>query len=170
MNARAEIAACRPLYALRGAALMVLLILHCGLVLDCASQDFATYDEIGNLGRAFDQMADRIQTLLTAERRLLQDISHELRSPLARLSFATELVRTAEDREAAVARIRKEVTRLTSLVSSLAAGWLYDELHHYDLAFWLCAGAFLLAALCIVVTAQPDTEHQRLAQAGTLTR
>jgi two-component system sensor histidine kinase CpxA len=76
-------------------------------------------DEIGDLGRAFDQMADRIQTLLTAERRLLQDISHELRSPLARLSFATELVRTADDREAAVARIRKEVTRLTSLVSSL---------------------------------------------------
>ena len=76
-------------------------------------------DEIGDLGRAFDQMADRIQTLLTAERRLLQDISHELRSPLARLSFATELVPTAGDREAAVARIRKEVTRLTSLVSSL---------------------------------------------------
>jgi two-component system, OmpR family, sensor histidine kinase CpxA len=76
-------------------------------------------DEIGELGRAFDQMADRIQTLLAAERRLLQDISHELRSPLARLSFATELVRTAEDRDAAVARIRKEVTRLTSLVSSL---------------------------------------------------
>jgi two-component system sensor histidine kinase CpxA len=76
-------------------------------------------DEIGNLARAFDQMADRIGTLLTAERRLLQDISHELRSPLARLSFATELVRTADDREAAVARIKKEVTRLTSLVSSL---------------------------------------------------
>jgi two-component system sensor histidine kinase CpxA len=76
-------------------------------------------DEIGHLGKAFDHMADRIQTLLTAERRLLQDISHELRSPLARLSFATELVRTAEDRDAAVARIRKEVTRLTSLVGSL---------------------------------------------------
>lgn len=76
-------------------------------------------DEIGHLGRAFDQMADRIQTLLTAERRLLQDISHELRSPLARLSFAAELVRTADDREAAVERIRKEVTRLTSLVTSL---------------------------------------------------
>ena len=76
-------------------------------------------DEIGDLGRAFDQMADRIQTLLTAERRLLQDISHELRSPLARLSFATELVPTTGDRDAAVARIRKEVSRLTSLVSSL---------------------------------------------------
>ena len=76
-------------------------------------------DEIGELSRAFDQMADRIQTLLTAERRLLQDISHELRSPLARLSFGVELVRTADDREAAVARLKKEIDRLTHLVGGL---------------------------------------------------
>jgi two-component system sensor histidine kinase CpxA len=76
-------------------------------------------DEIGDLGRAFDQMAGRIETLVTAERRLLQDISHELRSPLARLSFAVELVRTAKDPEAAVARLKKEVDRLTHLVGSL---------------------------------------------------
>jgi len=76
-------------------------------------------DEIGELSRAFDQMADRIQTLLTAERRLLQDISHELRSPLARLSFAVELVRTADNREEAVARLKKEIDRLTHLVGSL---------------------------------------------------
>ena len=61
-------------------------------------------DEIGDLARSFDQMAERLQTLLTAERRLLQDISHELRSPLARLSFAAELTKTAEDRNAAAAR------------------------------------------------------------------
>jgi two-component system sensor histidine kinase CpxA len=72
-------------------------------------------DEIGDLSRAFDRMAERIGTLLSAERRLLQDVSHELRSPLARLSFAAELVRTAEDREAAVARLKKEIQRLTDL-------------------------------------------------------
>jgi signal transduction histidine kinase len=76
-------------------------------------------DEIGELSRAFDRMAERIGTLVAAERRLLQDISHELRSPLARLSFAAELVRTAEDRESAVARIKKEVQRLTDLVGAL---------------------------------------------------
>jgi signal transduction histidine kinase len=76
-------------------------------------------DEIGDLSRAFDRMAERIGTLLTAERRLLQDVSHELRSPLARLSFAAELVRTAEDREAAVARLKKEIQRLTDLVGAL---------------------------------------------------
>ncbi len=76
-------------------------------------------DEIGDLARAFDQMAGRIETLLTAERRLLQDISHELRSPLARLSFAAELTKTAEDRGAAAARIKKEIDRLTNLVGAL---------------------------------------------------
>jgi two-component system sensor histidine kinase CpxA len=76
-------------------------------------------DEIGDLARSFDQMAERLQTLLTAERRLLQDISHELRSPLARLSFAAELTKTAEDRTAAAARLRKDIDRLTSMVGSL---------------------------------------------------
>ncbi len=76
-------------------------------------------DEIGTLSRSFDRMADRIETLLTAERRLLQDVSHELRSPLARLSFATELVSTEPDRDKAVMRIRKEVSRLSTLVDAL---------------------------------------------------
>jgi two-component system sensor histidine kinase CpxA len=76
-------------------------------------------DKIGNLSRAFDRMAERIATLLTAERRVLQDISHELRSPLARLGFAAELVRTADDREAAVGRLKKEISRLNNLVNAL---------------------------------------------------
>jgi len=76
-------------------------------------------DEIGEVGRAFDRMAERIGTLLTAERRLLQDISHELRSPLARLSFAAELARTAQDRDAAIVRMKKEIARLTDLVGGL---------------------------------------------------
>ena len=53
-------------------------------------------DEVGDLARAFNRMAERIETLMTAERRLLQDISHELRSPLARLHLAIEL---APDRD-----------------------------------------------------------------------
>lgn len=76
-------------------------------------------DEIGGLSRAFDRMAERIETLLTAERRLLQDVSHELRSPLARLRFAVELARTDGDREEALTHIAKDVERLASLVDEL---------------------------------------------------
>src|SRR5262249_47392630 len=57
-------------------------------------------DEIGTLAKAFDSMAERIQTLFQSEQRLLADVSHELRSPLARLHFSVKLARTADDREA----------------------------------------------------------------------
>jgi two-component system sensor histidine kinase CpxA len=76
-------------------------------------------DEIGELSRAFDEMAERIETLLAAERRLLQDVSHELRSPLARLGFAVELARDDEERDLALARVRKEAERMTTLVGEL---------------------------------------------------
>lgn len=76
-------------------------------------------DEIGRLGTSFNVMAGRIRTLLTAERRLLQDISHELRSPLTRLHFAAELARTAPDRNGAIDRVQKEIDRLSSLVGQL---------------------------------------------------
>jgi two-component system sensor histidine kinase CpxA len=76
-------------------------------------------DELGDLGRTFDRMADRIQTLVDAEHRLLLDISHELRSPLARLRVAVELARSGENRERQLDRIDKEAERLNSLVGGL---------------------------------------------------
>lgn len=76
-------------------------------------------DEIGDLSRSFDQMADRLETLLTAERRLLQDVSHELRSPLARLRFALHLARTSPSPGSALARADKEVDRLSTLIGDL---------------------------------------------------
>ncbi len=79
----------------------------------------ARRDEFGDVARSFDAMADRIETLLTAERRLLQDVSHELRSPLARMNFAIELAKTSDDRTANLARIKKESARLAELVHYL---------------------------------------------------
>jgi two-component system sensor histidine kinase CpxA len=76
-------------------------------------------DEIGQLARSFNHMAERIETLLVAERRLLLDISHELRSPLARLGVAIELARSGEDRDALLDRIQKEADRLNTLIGEL---------------------------------------------------
>jgi len=76
-------------------------------------------DEIGGLARSFDVMAERIETLVISERRLLQDISHELRSPLTRLKFAIRLARTATDPQRALDRVERETNRITSLVSEI---------------------------------------------------
>ena len=76
-------------------------------------------DELGQLARTFDRMAERIETLLAAERRLLLDISHELRSPLARLGVAVELARSGDDANRALDRIQKESDRLNALVGQL---------------------------------------------------
>jgi len=76
-------------------------------------------DEIGELARAFNLMADRIGTLLAAERQLLQDVSHELRSPLARLRFAIQLSRAGEGPDAATLQMDKEIERLGELVGAL---------------------------------------------------
>jgi signal transduction histidine kinase len=76
-------------------------------------------DEIGQLGRSFNQMAERLQHLIVSERRLLGDISHELRSPLARLKFAVKLARSSPDSNAALDRVERDVDRITSLVADI---------------------------------------------------
>ena len=64
-------------------------------------------------------MAERIEDLVKSQRRLLQDISHELRSPLARLGVAVELARGGGDARQAFDRIEKEADRLNTLVGEL---------------------------------------------------
>ncbi|MEK7831301.1 MAG: HAMP domain-containing protein, partial [Acidobacteriota bacterium] len=58
-------------------------------------------DELADLGRGFNQMAERIEALMKSQQRLVGDVSHELRSPLARLSVALELARLKAGTEAA---------------------------------------------------------------------
>ena len=76
-------------------------------------------DELGQLARTVDQMAERIDLLLKSQRRLLQDISHELRSPLARLGVAVELARGGGDAVTALNRVEREADRLNTLVGEL---------------------------------------------------
>ena len=78
-------------------------------------------DEFGRLASDFDEMASRLQELQQANRRLLRDVSHELRSPLARLRVALEIARNRE--HAAVVgeldRIELESERLEALVDEV---------------------------------------------------
>ena len=78
-------------------------------------------DEIAELVRDFDSMAGRLQTMVEAQSRLWNDISHELRSPLARLTVALELARQRSGPEAASAleRIDLESSRLNELIGRL---------------------------------------------------
>lgn len=74
-------------------------------------------DEFQKLGLAFNTMAARMQSLVEAQRRLLADVSHELRSPLTRLNLAVELARKAP--EASLDRIEREAARLNELVGEV---------------------------------------------------
>lgn len=76
-------------------------------------------DEIADLGREYDRMADRLKELIDAQRRLFQDVSHELRSPLARLQAVAGLIRQGGDRAGAAERVEHEVARLDELVGEL---------------------------------------------------
>ncbi len=78
-------------------------------------------DELADLGREFDNMAERIAALISSQKRLLADISHELRSPLARLGVALELARKNTNGKGlgALDRIEMESERVNKLVGQL---------------------------------------------------
>jgi two-component system, OmpR family, sensor histidine kinase CpxA len=79
------------------------------------------HDEMAGLMRDFDRMAERLENLVNAQNRLLTDISHELRSPLARLNVALELARqrSGPDAGSALDRIDRETNRLNELIQKL---------------------------------------------------
>jgi signal transduction histidine kinase len=78
-------------------------------------------DEVGILARDFDTMAERIQALITDKETLLRDVSHELRSPLARMRMALALAqrRSSDEAQADLDRIEKEAERLDDLIGQI---------------------------------------------------
>lgn len=77
-------------------------------------------DELADLGRDFDRMADRLQALVDGQRRLLHDVSHEMRSPLARLQAAIGLARQRPERiPDSLVRVEREAVRMDRLVNEL---------------------------------------------------
>ena len=100
-------------------------------------------DELTDLGQDFDHMAGRLEALIDTQRRLLHDVSHELRSPLARLQAAADLLVQQPERSGEfAARIERDTARMDALVDQLLtlarldagmAGRLDDDVDIYEI-------------------------------------
>lgn len=91
-------------------------------------------DEITDLAEDFDHMAEQVQQLVFTQKRLLNDVSHELRSPLARLQVAIEMARQQPEKASELMqRIEKECHRLDELVGELLTlSRLEANVHNHD--------------------------------------
>ena len=76
-------------------------------------------DEFGDLARDFNAMAGRIEDLLSSQRQLISDVSHELRSPLTRMQLALDLMRKRGADDPALNRMEADVERLEHLIARL---------------------------------------------------
>ncbi|MFW0754587.1 histidine kinase sensor domain-containing protein [Pseudomonas sp. H11T01] len=95
------------------------------LTVRLSTQTTSRQDELGELGRAFDQMSERLQSTVALQQQLLRDLSHELRTPLSRLRVASESEQSlAQLRE----RLGREVDGMQRLVEdTLQLAWLDTE-------------------------------------------
>ena len=76
-------------------------------------------DELGDLVRDFDAMASRIEDLVSRQRQLISDVSHELRSPLARLNVALDLGRQRKGNDPAFDQMEQDMALLNEMIGRL---------------------------------------------------
>jgi len=76
-------------------------------------------DELGDLVRDFNAMAGRIEELISQQRQLIYDVSHELRSPLARLNVALDLGRERKGNDSAFDHMEQDLDRLNEMIGRL---------------------------------------------------
>jgi two-component system OmpR family sensor kinase len=77
-------------------------------------------DELSDLGNSFDEMASKIQQLVTTQQQLLHDVSHELRSPLARMQAAIGIAQKQSDKvPVTLERLEKDAQRMSDLIGEL---------------------------------------------------
>jgi len=79
----------------------------------------ARKDELGQLGRAFDNMASKIESLLSGQRQLFRDISHDIRTPLTRQMLAIELAKDTSDPTQLLIKIEQQNQVIEDLVNNL---------------------------------------------------
>lgn len=112
-------------------------------------------DEISGLAVDFDNMAERMEKLLTARRNLLRDVSHELRSPLARLNVALEICRrhAGPEVEVFLKRIEQESEKLNDMIGQILT-WNKVEFGTTDLE----TAKVDLTGLVLEITTDADFE------------
>lgn len=76
-------------------------------------------DELGDLVRDFNAMAARLDELVARQRQLIYDISHELRSPLARINVALDLARERKGEDASFEHMERDIGRLDEMIGRL---------------------------------------------------
>ena len=84
------------------------------------------HDEVAMLTQAFNDMAGRIERQVLAERELLASVSHEVRTPLARIRLLTELTRDGRPMASSLDEIDAEVAEIDALVGALLANAKLD--------------------------------------------
>jgi len=119
-------------------------------------------DEFGELARSFNLMAQSVYLAILSQRRLLHDVSHELRSPLARLQILIGLARqTPAEQELALAKVESEAARLDQLVgeiltfSRLESGEVQFQLQEVELTE-------LLESICDDGQLEAAAQHKHL--------
>jgi two-component system sensor histidine kinase CpxA len=76
-------------------------------------------DELGSLVRDFNTMADRIEQLISRQRQLISDVSHELRSPLARLNVALDIGRQRKGNDPAFDQMEHDIASMNDMIGRL---------------------------------------------------
>jgi two-component system, OmpR family, sensor histidine kinase CpxA len=121
------------------------------------------HDEIGQLGRDFNHMSQQVESLLANQKRLLADISHELRSPLTRLQLSIGIMQQQVDQadapqtRASLDRIEKEATQMEILIGRVLLLSRWDSPQVKAQREWLDLSALLSS---IVSDAQFEAQGQ----------
>ena len=125
-------------------------------------------DELGELSRDFDEMAEKLSKLQKAQAELVRDVSHELRSPLARLQVALGLAEQRDDgrSSAELKRIEQELSVLEELISQLLSVARLDAVNEQSLQenFDLSE---LLAAICTDANYEGKEDNKAVSYSPT---
>ncbi|GGW64107.1 ATP-binding protein [Alishewanella tabrizica] len=117
-------------------------------------------DELGQLGRSFNTMAEQISALLQNQQRLIRDISHELRSPLARAQLAIGLTERQQDLQQ-LPRLKNELERLDLMLDELLT---YSRLDagQYQLDRHACDIVALMEEVISINQLDADAKQQQI--------